>query len=432
VALRPRGADLAEHGLAGVRTAAVWGQWKALDAALGGLTSLRIPLGGEALTFAHAFARLGEEPLREQRNELAQALARTLPSLALDLAGTWALVADDAATAGAPELVSARTLDCARRLLAAGDDAVHDLLAWATRRLGRPTRSPIAWHDVARLLRNPSLDGLFVGRDPWVAMGEWRALWQQTGGPDSRRPAETESMAAALEQSGEDGDVGFGAWALRGRRQSRIGASAWPHASQHRFALLACGLWDTLREAGSAALLPLDEAAASLAAALWPPLLAEPPYLTRVLHQGSTGPDDLRLLSLAEAIFNRLEAAAVLVLEEFQRTRSVAQAVAAAEVHFRRAVGAPVRPELGLLFCRPWGGPGVSARPDAVLAAHTLREALRREHDVDWWRNPRSAEPLRALWARSATEPLEALVVGFDAAAAETSLRAWIDERLGG
>jgi hypothetical protein len=110
----------------------------------------------------------------------------------------------------------------------------------------------------------------------------------------------------------------------------------------------------------------------------------------------------------------------------------VEEAIAASEVHFRRALGAPVRPELGLFLCRPWGGPGVSAPPDAVLAAYALTDTLRRDYDVDWWRNPRSAEPLRALWSRSASEPLEALVVGFDAASAELSLRRWLETKLGG
>ena len=107
------------------------------------------------------------------------------------------------------------------------------------------------------------------------------------------------------------------------------------------------------------------------------------------------------------------------------------EAVAASEVHFRQALGAPIRPELGLFLCRPWGGPGVSAAPDAVLAAHLLAEGLRGVHDTDWWRNPRSADPLRALWSRSAGEPLEALVVGFEPAAGEASLRRWLDRSLG-
>jgi hypothetical protein len=223
-----------------------------------------------------------------------------------------------------------------------------------------------------------------------------------------------------------------GGWALRGGRSARVGVASWPGAVRHRFAMQALGWWDALSEGGEQALLPRDEAATALAAALWPTILAEPLFATRILGTSTIGPDALRLLALAETLFSRLGAAAVLVLDEFQRSRSVAQAIEVAATHFARAAFAPLPPELALLLCRPWGGPGLSAPPDAVLAAQALAEALCRSYDVDWWRNPRSVEPLRQLWSRSASEPLEALVVDFDAGAAGESLRRWLEAKLGG
>jgi hypothetical protein len=430
---RPTGVELEEHGIAAVQVAAIWGRFEAIDAALADLTEPRIAFGEEALTPSEALRRLADEPDGDERALLAEAIVAALPASALKLAGAWASAADDAAALGAVELVSARTADCARRVLAAGDDAVRDVMDWATRRHGRANRSPIAVHDVARLMRNPSLDELFVeahrGRDPWDTLRAWRVPWEAAG----RTSPAPQPLS---EPDFETGTRGLGAWAISGRRQSRVGVSAWPHALSHRFALVALGLWDTVRASGWASMLPVDEAAAALASALWPPLLADRLYLARVLQANDIDPDTLRLLALGEAICDRLAAAATLVVEEFQRTRSVAQAVAASETHMRRAIFAPLRPELGLLLCRPFGvsggGPGVSAPPDAVLAARLLAQSLRREHDADWWRNPRSFVPLRDIWARSASESLEALVTGFEPAAGEAALREWFDEKLGG
>jgi hypothetical protein len=426
---RPAGAELEEHGITAVRVAAIWGRFEAIDAAVADLTESCVAFGEEALTPSEALRQLVDEPEAEERTLLAEAITTALSARALKLAGAWALAADDSAALGAVELVSARTVDCARRVLSAGDDAVRDVLGWATRRLGRPQRAPLAAHDVARLMRNPELDGLFVGRDPWETLREWRVPWEAAG-----RTAQAPEQAS--EPRFEIGTRGLGAWALSGRRQSRVGVSAWPHALQHRFALVALGLWDTLRASGWASMLPLDEGAASLANALWPPLLAERPYLARVLQAADADPDTLRLLALGEAVCDRLAAGAALVVDEFQRSRSVAQAVAASETHFRRAIFAPLRSELGLLFCSPFGassgGSGISAPPDAVLAARQLAQSLRRDHDADWWRNPRAFVPLRDLWARGASDSLETLVTGFDPAAGEAALREWFDEKLGG
>jgi hypothetical protein len=178
--------------------------------------------------------------------------------------------------------------------------------------------------------------------------------------------------------------------------------------------------------------LPLDDAAAALPAALWPTLLAEPIYGRRVLGADQVSSDALRSIALVEAIFNRLGAAAVLVLDEFQRSRSVAQALDAAHSRFGNALFAPVPPDLALLLCRPFGGPAIAMPPDAVLCAHTLAGAFCRSHDVDWWRNPRSVAPLRALWSRCAGETLEALLPDFTPAKAEADYGKWLDAKLGG
>jgi hypothetical protein len=426
---RPPGAELQEHGIAAVRVAAIWGRFEAIDAALADLTEPCVAFGDEALTPSEAARRLVDEPDGDERASLAEAIDGALPARALKLAGAWALVADDSAALGAVELVAARTVDCARRVLSAGDDAVRDVLGWATRRLGRPPRTPLAAHDVARLMRNPELDGLFVGHDPWDTLRAWRVPWEAAGRTAQAPEPESEPRF-------ETGTRGLGAWALSGRRQSRVGVSAWPHALGHRFALMALGLWDTLRASGWASMLPMDEGAASLASALWPPLLVERDFLVRVLRAADADPDTLRLLALSEVLCDRLAAAGVLVVDEFQRTRSVAQAVAASETHVRRAIFASVRPELGLFFCRPFGasggGPGISAPPDSVLAARLLAQSLRREHDADWWRNPRAFVPLRELWARGASDSLETLLTGFDQEAGEAELREWFDEKLGG
>jgi hypothetical protein len=357
-------------------------------------------------------------------------LTRELRAAARDLAGTWALVVDDAAAAGAPEVVSARAVEAARRLLAVSEEPVRDVLRWATKRDGRPVHARMAWHDVVRVLRNASLDDLFPPRaDPWIAIRDWRARWRTGEGA----PVDPDDVADGDEFGFELSASGYlGGWALRRGRSARVGAAAWPGASCHRFALHSLGLWDALSEAGSGALLPLDDAAPALPAALWPLLLAEAIYARRVLGAEQVSADALRSSALAEALWNRLGSAAVLVLDEFQRSRSIEQALDAAETRFGSAVFAPVPPELALLLCRPFAGPGVTAPPDAVLAAHALTDELRQSYDVDWWRNPRSLAPLRGLWSRCAGESLEALLPAFTSEKAEASFAKWLDATLGG
>ena len=350
---------------------------------------------------------------------------------ARSLADAWALVADEAAANGAATLVSARTRDCAERLLAASEEPVRDVLEWATKHEGRPARAQLAWHDVVRALRNPTLDALFHPRvDPWTALLDWRKQWRAGQGANPEGAA----GEPAIDDLGfEVASGGYCAsWAMRGRQSSRVGVTSWPGAVRQRFALQALGSWDALSEAGVASLLPLDEGAVHLPAALWPLMLSEPTFAPRLLGIPTVAADALRLLALAEVLFNRLGAAAVLVLDEFQRARAVDAALEAADAHFARALYAPLQPELGLLLCRPFGGPGLTAPPDAVLGAHLLADGLRQDHDVDWWRNPRSVEPLRAIWSRTASESLEALVPNFEGAAGEESLRRWLEAKLGG
>ncbi len=387
----PGPADAREHGAAATAVSALTRSAGAIDEGLAALSRTRVERPREGpCSLRGAFGRLATLDDRDDREALAAALVRALAEPVWIAASAFAQAADVAAEMRLPEVAPEAEVAAAERLLRATGDAAGDVLAWASGRLGRPRHARLAWPDAAVVLRAPDLDGRFSpAGDPWPPILTWREDWGLTAG------AVFETASGWL-----------GAWALRRGGEIHVGTSGPPGALRRRFAMQAAGRLDVLAEAGEEALVPADATAADLLGALYPLLLSDRRFLARTMGV-SPEVDDPRRLALVELLLARLSAAATLVQKTFAETRALDTVRDAAADAFRRALFAPLPPEVGLLFCRPFAPP--LASPRAIEAALALAGRLTEDFDEDWWRNPRAAPEVRRLAARAAQEPLDAL-----------------------
>ena len=411
--------DREEDGVEAIRVWARWGLAERLDEGLGQLTSVRVDQSGLSIGIAQALGVAASERDRDAATGLLRTVARAARAPGMELASSFARAVDVAAEHGIPRVVDEPELRAARELLAITDEPVRDVLVWASRRAGRPRRSPLALVDILRVLRNQTLDAIIQpAGDPWPALVAWR----HTLGLE---------LPAASEVAVEP-EAWPGSWALRGRRSRLVGTSGWPGALRARFAMQGLGRLDALSEGGQAALLPRDAAAIQVLAAVYPMLLAEGGFLGRIFAPSRLGhghgADFRRLAALGELLLQRIQAAALHLWSAFDQSRELGAVLEAASV-VSQALHATVPPDFAILLAMPWAD-GMSALPSATMTGAGLIESWREVFDEDFWRNPRFAEPLRGLASRAASESLATLVPGAHANGPKAYAR-WVEAALG-
>ncbi|MCA1828292.1 MAG: hypothetical protein LC689_15320, partial [Myxococcales bacterium] len=106
--------------------------------------------------------------------------------------------------------------------------------------------------------------------------------------------------------------------------------------------------------------------------------------------------DDERAIAISGVIDARIAAARALASRQAHELGLGARAAAAHRELFTRATGADLPAGLALADLDPFGDAELAGR---ALAAQ-VRLYLRDRYDEDWWRNPRAAASLAALWNR--------------------------------
>jgi hypothetical protein len=108
--------------------------------------------------------------------------------------------------------------------------------------------------------------------------------------------------------------------------------------------------------------------------------------------------DEERGIAIAAVIDCRVAAARTLASLQAREFGLGSRAAAAHRDLYARATGAELPAGLALCDLDPWFEPLAHLQGRALAAR--IREFLRDRHDEDWWRNPRSASSLHALWGR--------------------------------
>ena len=108
--------------------------------------------------------------------------------------------------------------------------------------------------------------------------------------------------------------------------------------------------------------------------------------------------DDERAIAIAAVFDARVAAASALASLQAHESGLGSRAAALHRDLYARATGAELPKGLALCDLDPWLGPFAVLQGRALAAR--IRSRLRERYDEDWWRNPRSAGTLQALWAR--------------------------------
>ena len=140
-----------------------------------------------------------------------------------------------------------------------------------------------------------------------------------------------------------------------------------------------------------------DPAVVHACAALLEGLLHEPEFLRRCA-KAELSRDDERAIAIAGVFDARLAAARALASQQAHDLGLGTRAAAAHRELHARATGADLPAGLALADLDPFGEPAFELAGRALAAR--LRLFLRDRYDEDWWRNPRTATSLNALWGR--------------------------------
>ena len=140
-----------------------------------------------------------------------------------------------------------------------------------------------------------------------------------------------------------------------------------------------------------------DPAVVHACAALLEGLLHEPEFLRRCA-KAELSRDDERAIAIAGVFDARLAAARALASQQAHDLGLGSRAAAAHRELHARATGADLPAGLALADLDPFGEPAFELAGRALAAR--LRLFLRDRYDEDWWRNPRTATSLNALWGR--------------------------------
>ncbi|MBK8593069.1 MAG: hypothetical protein IPN77_28955 [Sandaracinaceae bacterium] len=274
----------------------------------------------------------------------------------------------------------------ARSFLALTDDLAGEALSRAASTSG--SDHPERWEDLAALLAFPNLQGRFGPRDrarrvaaPWAGVGFARELQ----GVKLEAPHATVGVRARLA-------------VLDPTRDVRVSVSTRELGLASELALLE-GVGRALGQLLLPAALPFvqalpveDEGARTLAA-----LMLQLPCDPVFLGTGRTLAKEVPQIAAAgvclQLVALRVAAAALLPSED--RSRDAIEGLAA------RALGVPVPLPLARLTLLGHVSP--RARFRAGTHALLFWTLLRDAHDEDWFRNPRSADTLRAMLALSTT-----------------------------
>ena len=385
---------VAEHVLAPARIALRAGALSAAD------------VNGDAVPIARLVEDIALEPDARRRGVLARALVasaeRNLPMLLdaralADEAGARALIGLPARPDAGPD--TAVLLAEASALLDATDDATRDLVDAAVRSSGiAPSGGDPQWHDVLAAARFRTLDGAFPRAGRFRRFG---ALLAPLG--------LHRELGTHVRLAGNHGGLDPRAHlaVLSAPRDVRIGAPSIEHGLFSELTCLdATGRALALALAAPALPMalarPLDASVARSFGALLTQLHADRVFLKQARAiSGRELDTTARAVALQVLLELRVSAAALLA----RRATDVDRATVAADALRRALGGAHVPNALAALVVRTPAA--LAARFRAKRGALALHAALREHADEDWFRNPRTAEPLRALASRGGALTIE-------------------------
>ncbi|MEC7520593.1 MAG: hypothetical protein VYE22_12040 [Myxococcota bacterium] len=264
------------------------------------------------------------------------------------------------------------------------------------------------WIDLLHALRAPELDDLF---DP---ARRFRRLAQRFDGIGGR---EVLSARARVVQPARAGVRGARVLALDVPRQVRLVPGHELGLASERDAALTMGralaiAW-THPALPTLEAWPRGETVGRALGGLFAHLGASPEQLER---EGGLASRERRLVAeraLALDVFSLLTRGACAEVRPHLGERSGQER---AETALREAWGVELPPALAACLTAHLGPhPDAAARAERWVAPLFL--ALRERYDEDWWRNPRSAEPLRAACERGPSLEIEAWAEELDAPA---------------
>lgn len=378
--------------------------------ALRAVAASSVDVGGDAVPIARLAQDVPIERDARRRTVYARALAATanreLPRLLdaralADETGARVLVGLPTRPDAGPEL--AAVVEEANALLDATDDAARELVDAAVRASGiTPSGGDLQWHDVLAATRARSLDGGLPRAGRFRRFG---ALLAPLG--------LHRELGAHVRLAGTHGGLDPRAHlaVLSAPRDVRI---AEPTIEHGLFSELTC--IDATGRALALALAapalpialarPLDASVARSFGALLVQLHADRVFLRQARGLSGRELDTTARAAALQVLLELRVTAAALVA---RRTNGADRVPLAAEALRRALGGAHVPPALAALVVLTPAA--VGARFRGRRGGLALHAALREHADEDWYRNPRAAEPLRALAARGGALTIEAALV---------------------
>ena len=284
-------------------------------------------------------------------------------------------------------------------ILGATDDAWMEISDRLAHDVGAPIES---WLDLAHALRSARWDGLFDPPRRWRRIGARLEPLGLGGALASSVRIEPRGTLALRDDR---------VLVLRGPRDLRIGPGPERGLTSERSATIAVGRALAIALSSPAHPTPLARPRAGTVGRAIGGLLfhlhADPRLTDSRLADHSL--DTVSRRSLRErALALELASLRTLAAAELARVELDASSFDEhAREHLRRAWGVDVAPSLAACLAL-----SRSPHPDAPLRAARwvgpLALALREQLDEDWWRNPRTAEVLRAAFSRGPTLSVEA------------------------